>query len=50
MSYELNDSLIYLSVGSGYRAGEIQDGGDVTNQENSVSYEVGYKFDSDYVR
>ena len=50
VSYELNDSLLYLSVGSGYRAGEIQDGGDVTNPENSVSYEVGYKFDSDYVR
>ena len=51
VSYELNDSLLYLSsVGSGYRAGEIQDGGDVTNPENSVSYEVGYKFISDYVR
>ncbi|MCS5595096.1 MAG: TonB-dependent receptor [Porticoccaceae bacterium] len=50
VSYEWDDRMLYASVGTGYRAGEIQDGGDVTNPENSVSYEVGYKFDTDYVR
>ena len=49
-SYMWDAGMVYASVGSGYRAGEIQDGGDVTNPENSVSYELGYKFDSDYVR
>ena len=56
LSYEWDDSLLYASVGSGYRAGEIQDAKDyttqgiVTNPEDSVSYEVGYKFDTDYMR
>lgn len=50
VSYEWDERLVYASVGSGYRAGEIQDGGDVTNPENSVSYEIGYKFNNDYVR
>ncbi|MDN3637491.1 TonB-dependent receptor [Simiduia curdlanivorans] len=49
-SYEWDDQLAYVSVGSGYRAGVIQDGGAATNPENSTSYEVGYKVDFEKVR
>jgi len=49
-SYEWDESMLYASVGTGYRAGEIQDGGKVTNPEESVSYEVGYKLDAGAVR
>ncbi|WP_020208723.1 TonB-dependent receptor [Gilvimarinus chinensis] len=43
-SYEWQDSMVYASVSTGYRAGVIQDGGQSTNPENSTSYEVGYKY------
>ncbi len=50
-SYQYDQkNMFYLSVGSGYRAGVIQDGGNVTRPENSVSYEVGSKSDFDRMR
>ncbi|AFU98527.1 TonB-dependent receptor [Simiduia agarivorans] len=49
-SYEWDDQLAYLSVGSGYRAGVIQDAGGATEPENSTSYELGYKVDFERVR
>lgn len=50
VSYEVDDTLLYASVGTGYRAGVIQDGGQSTNPENSTSYEVGYKLDTGALR
>ena len=43
--YTLNGHLLYASVGTGYRAGEIQDAGESTLPEESVSYEIGSKSD-----
>jgi iron complex outermembrane recepter protein len=45
VSYEIDDHLFYGSVGTGYRAGVIQDGGQSTEPENSISYELGSKSD-----
>ncbi len=50
LSYQLEDHLIYGSVGTGYRSGVIQDGGESTNPENSTSYEIGSKSDFGDVR
>ncbi|MFT7559020.1 MAG: iron complex outermembrane receptor protein [Flavobacteriales bacterium] len=50
LSYEWDESLLYASLGTGYRAGVIQDGGESTDPENSKSYEVGYKIDRGPVR
>ena len=49
-SYEWDDSLLYASVGTGYRAGVIQDGGKATDPESSMSYELGYKYENDAIR
>ncbi|WP_281555976.1 TonB-dependent receptor [Thalassomonas sp. RHCl1] len=43
--YQMKDHLVYASVGTGYRAGVIQDGGQSTKPENSTSYEIGSKSD-----
>ncbi|WP_111977733.1 TonB-dependent receptor [Algibacillus agarilyticus] len=45
--YTVNDHLLYASIGTGYRAGEIQDAGESTRPEESVSYEIGTKSDFD---
>ncbi|MCF2949169.1 TonB-dependent receptor [Paraglaciecola aquimarina] len=50
LSYQLDDHMFYGSVGTGYRSGVIQDGGQVTEPENSTSYEIGSKSDFDNVR
>ena len=43
--YQLDNHLFYASVGTGYRAGEIQDAGESTDPEESTSYEIGSKSD-----
>lgn len=50
LSYQMDDHMFYGSVGTGYRSGVIQDGGQVTDPENSTSYEIGSKSDFDDVR
>ncbi len=50
LSYQKGEHLLYGSVGTGYRAGVIQDGGQVTEPENSTSYEIGSKSDFDNLR
>ena len=43
--YTLDSHLLYASVATGYRAGEIQDAGESTAPEDSISYEIGSKSD-----
>jgi iron complex outermembrane receptor protein len=50
LSYQHGEHLFYGSVGTGYRSGVIQDGGQVTKPENSTSYEIGSKSNFDNVR
>ena len=38
-----DDVLVYASVGTGFKSGNIQDGGKLTNPETLTNYEVGSK-------
>ena len=45
-----NETLLYLSAATGYQSGVIQDNGNSTKPENSLSYEFGTKTDFGSVR